>query len=87
MPIATGSALDRLAEVDPRLARFVELRFYGGLQLDEERFQRRGRDPVEREILPDPKFGDKIVTKFVNCLMYDGKKSVAESHCYFIFAR
>ena len=29
------AALDRLAEVDPRLARFVELRFYGGLQLDE----------------------------------------------------
>lgn len=31
----------------------------------------------ERLVLPDPKFGDKLVTKFVNNLMLDGKKSVA----------
>ena len=33
----------------------------------------------KREILPDPKFGDTVVTKFMNSLMYDGKKSVAEA--------
>jgi small subunit ribosomal protein S7 len=42
----------------------------------------RRRAAVKREILPDPRFGDKVVTKFVNCLMYDGKKSVAESIVY-----
>ena len=31
----------------------------------------------ERLVLPDPKFGDTVVTKFVNNLMLDGKKSVA----------
>jgi small subunit ribosomal protein S7 len=36
----------------------------------------------KRDILPDPKFKDVIVTKFVNCLMYDGKKSVAEKILY-----
>ena len=36
----------------------------------------------KREIIPDPKFGDVVVTKFMNSLMYDGKKSVAESIVY-----
>ena len=36
----------------------------------------------KREINPDPKFGDLIVTKFMNAVMYDGKKSVAESIVY-----
>jgi small subunit ribosomal protein S7 len=35
-----------------------------------------------REVLPDPKFGDIVVTKFVNSLMYGGKKSVAEKIFY-----
>jgi small subunit ribosomal protein S7 len=35
-----------------------------------------------REVLPDPKFGDILVTKFINCLMYDGKKSTAEAIFY-----
>jgi small subunit ribosomal protein S7 len=35
-----------------------------------------------REVLPDPKFHDRIVTKFINSLMYDGKKSVAEGIFY-----
>ncbi|MBL7236389.1 MAG: 30S ribosomal protein S7, partial [Komagataeibacter hansenii] len=30
---------------------------------------------VKREILPDPKFGDVVITRFMNALMYDGKKS------------
>jgi len=36
----------------------------------------------KREILPDPKFGDKLVAKFVNTIMSRGKKSVAESIFY-----
>jgi small subunit ribosomal protein S7 len=36
----------------------------------------------KREILPDPKYGDKIVAKFVNTIMSQGKKSVAESIFY-----
>ena len=36
----------------------------------------------KREFNPDPKFGDLIVTKFMNAVMYDGKKSVAETIVY-----
>ena len=36
----------------------------------------------KREILPDPKYGDKLVAKFVNTLMEQGKKSVAEGILY-----
>ena len=32
----------------------------------------------KREVLPDAKYGDKILTKFMNNLMFDGKKSAAE---------
>src|SRR3569833_996521 len=42
----------------------------------------RRRAAVKREVLPDPKFGDLVVTKFMNCLMYEGKKSVAEGSVY-----
>jgi len=41
----------------------------------------------KREILPDAKFGDRVVTKFMNNLMYDGKKSVAEGIVYGAFER
>jgi len=37
----------------------------------------RKTKPKKRQILPDPVFGDQKVTKFVNHLMYDGKKSTA----------
>ena len=37
----------------------------------------RKTKPKKRQILPDPVFGDKTVTKFVNHLMYDGKKSIS----------
>ena len=37
---------------------------------------------AKREILPDPKFGDVVVTRFMNALMYDGKKSAAEGIVY-----
>ena len=39
----------------------------------------------KRQVLPDPKFGDAIVSKFMNVLMYDGKKSVAEAIVYGAF--
>jgi small subunit ribosomal protein S7 len=39
----------------------------------------------KREILPDPKFGDLVLSKFMNCLMYDGKKSAAERIIYGAF--
>jgi len=37
----------------------------------------RKAKPKKRYILPDPKFNDALVTRFVNCLMVDGKKSIA----------
>ena len=42
----------------------------------------RRRAADRREVLPDAKYGDMVVTKFMNCLMYDGKKSVAEQIVY-----
>ncbi len=36
----------------------------------------------KREILPDPKFANVVVTKFMNSIMYEGKKSVAEAIVY-----
>lgn len=36
----------------------------------------------KREINPDPKFGDLVITKFMNAIMFDGKKSVAERIVY-----
>ena len=42
----------------------------------------RRRRAEKREILPDPKFGDMILSKFMNVLMYSGMKSVAEGIVY-----
>ena len=42
----------------------------------------RRHSAEKREITPDPKFGDIVVTKFMNAVMYDGKKSVAETIVY-----
>jgi small subunit ribosomal protein S7 len=47
----------------------------------------RRRAAVKREVLPDAKFGDPVVTKFMNCLMYEGKKSVTETIVYGAFDR
>jgi small subunit ribosomal protein S7 len=41
----------------------------------------------KREILPDAKYGDRVVSKFMNNLMTDGKKSVAETIVYNAFER
>ncbi len=42
----------------------------------------RRREVQKREILPDPKFHDVLVTQFINAMMKDGKKSIAESIFY-----
>ena len=41
----------------------------------------------KRDILPDPKFGDRVLSKFMNNLMIDGKKSIAEGIVYGAFER
>ena len=42
----------------------------------------RRRRPERREILPHPRFGDLVLSKFMNSVMYDGKKAVAEKIVY-----
>ena len=42
----------------------------------------RRHSAEKREVNPDPKFGNIIITKFMNSIMYDGKKSAAESIVY-----
>lgn len=42
----------------------------------------RRHRPVKREILPDPVFGDTLVTKFINCMMLDGKRGASEKIFY-----
>ena len=42
----------------------------------------RRHSAEKREVNPDPKFGNVIITKFMNSIMYDGKKSAAESIVY-----
>lgn len=42
----------------------------------------RRKRATKRQVLPDPKFKDRLVTKFVNCLMIQGKKSLAERVFY-----
>ena len=45
----------------------------------------RRHSAEKREVIPDPKFGDNVVTKFMNSVMYEGKKSTAESIVYGAF--
>ncbi len=42
----------------------------------------RRREVPKREILPDPKYGSTLLSKFINAIMLDGKKSTAEQICY-----
>ncbi len=42
----------------------------------------RRRKALVREVLPDPIYGDKVITKFINSLMHDGKKSIATKIMY-----
>ncbi len=45
----------------------------------------RRHSAEKREVIPDPKFGDIVVTKFMNSIMYEGKKSTAERIVYGAF--
>ena len=45
----------------------------------------RRRRAEKREVLTDPKYGDVVVTKFMNYVMYEGKKAVAENIVYGAF--
>ena len=45
----------------------------------------RRREVTKREILPDPKYNNRLVARFINCLLQRGKKSVAESILYGAF--
>ena len=47
---------------------------------------RRGNVP-KRDVLPDPIYGSKVVTKLVNQIMLDGKKGIAQSIVYDAFAK
>ena len=42
----------------------------------------RRHSAEKREVNPDPKFGNIVITKFMNSIMYDGKKSAAETIVY-----
>ena len=42
----------------------------------------RRKSANKREILPDPKFGNLVLAKFMNMIMVDGKKSIAEGIVY-----
>lgn len=42
----------------------------------------RRRAAEKRDVLPDSRYGDKVVTKFINAIMLDGKKSIAEKIFY-----
>ena len=42
----------------------------------------RRRAAEKRDIVPDPKYGDQVLAKFTNCMMLEGKKSVAERIVY-----
>lgn len=45
----------------------------------------RRHSAIKRNVLPDAKYGDKVVTKFINNVMEDGKKAVAEKIVYSAF--
>jgi small subunit ribosomal protein S7 len=42
----------------------------------------RRRRPIKRGVLPDPRYMNQLVTKFVTCMMFDGKKGVSETIFY-----
>ncbi len=45
----------------------------------------RKRRAVKRDVLPDPIYNSKVVTKLINTIMYDGKKGIAQSILYGAF--
>ena len=47
----------------------------------------RRRAAIRREVMPDAKYGSMVITRFINCMMYSGKKSTAESIVYDALAK
>ncbi len=45
----------------------------------------RRKVAAKRDVLPDQRFGDRLVSKFINMLMHQGKRSIAETICYSAF--
>ena len=45
----------------------------------------RRREVPKRKVIPDPKYGDRVVAKFTKAVMYQGKKSIAEKTVYSAF--
>ena len=45
----------------------------------------RRREVPKRKVIPDPLYNDQLVTKFMNCVMLDGKKAIAEKIVYGAF--
>jgi small subunit ribosomal protein S7 len=45
----------------------------------------RKREIAKREVVPDPKYNSKLVSRFINIIMEHGKRSIAESTCYGAF--
>ncbi len=43
---------------------------------------RKNRGSLRRDVTPDPIYGDLVVSKFINCLMWDGKRSASEKIFY-----
>jgi len=90
-PKKPNSAMRKVAKV--RLTNgFEVISYIGGeshnLQEHSVVLIRGGRHAAEkRQILPDAKFGDMVLSKFMNNLMIDGKKSVAERIVYNAFDR
>ncbi len=54
-------------------------------QKEDKQMPRRGKVP-KRDVLPDPMYGSKVVTKLINQIMIDGEKSVAQKIVYDAFA-
>lgn len=46
----------------------------------------RGFTKSEEQLKPDPKYGDKTLARFINCIMMDGKKAIAQRIVYDAFA-
>ncbi len=55
------------------------------IQKEDKKMPRRGRVP-KRDVLPDPMYGSKVVTKLINQIMLDGEKGTAQKIVYEAFA-
>ena len=70
--------LDTVGVAGPQ-AEPLEVRRQGAPRTSRRAMRRAGA--AKREVLPDPKYGSRLVAKFVNIMMIRGKKSTAERIC------